>query len=199
MAFSLLILNFAIVNKMKMRSCFIILLLSLAFSTACSSDYLRIRKELTKFENNEIILPQDMILIVGDRVEPYQGSLSSAKTFFIYYPSVDCSDCLASKLASLVPLRSLAAEKGFEVKCVISPVEGVRSELINKLSGINLPDSLFIDQSDSFLTLNQDMPLDPRFHIFSTDSSGKLFFVGNPCSDVRLFKLFIKTLKHKLL
>lgn len=170
-----------------------------AIFCGCSSEYSNVRQLLKEFERTEIILPGDMLLISNGNISLYNGSLSAAGTFFIYYQSVDCSDCLASKLGSLIPLYALASERGLDVKCVIAPVEGAVQGMIEKLTKLNSPYELYLDTSDSFSRLNTALPPDSRFHTFCTDTSGRPFFVGNPCSDAKSYKLFIKSLKSRSL
>lgn len=174
----------------------VVLLSMTLMLSSCSSEYAKVRKELKLFERSAIELPSDMLIISEGKVQPYQGSTLTDNTFFIYYPSVDCSDCLASKLSALVPLYSLMKESGFKMKCIISPADGSSDELVSKLSSINSPYDLYVDVSDSFSNLNQSLPTDSRFHLFCTDSSGKPFFVGNPCSDAKSYKLFVKLVKR---
>ena len=173
----------------------LLLLFTTLMLSSCSSEYAKVRKELKLFERSAIELPSDMLIISEGKVQPYQGSTLTDNTFFIYYPSVDCSDCLASKLSALFPLYSLMKESGFKMKCIISPADGSSDELVSKLTSIISPYDLYLDVSDSFSYLNRSLPPDSRFHFFCTDSSGKPFFVGNPCSDVKSYKLFVKLIK----
>lgn len=174
----------------------VVLLFMTLILSSCSSEYTKVRKELKLFERSAIELPSDMLIISEGKAQPYRGSTLTSNTFFIYYPSVDCSECLASKLSAVVPLYSLMKESGFKMKCIISPADGSSDELVSKLTSIISPYDLYVDVSDSFTYLNRYLPSDTRFHFFCTDSSGKPFFVGNPCSDVKSYKLFVKLIKR---
>ena len=179
-------------------ACFgIIEFFSMAFS-ACDSDYLNVRKQLSTFESSAIVLPTEMLLIAKGRVTTVSDQ-NIAKTFFIYFESVDCSDCLSGQLASFSRIITLAQENGLQVKCIISPRLDEAGELIKKLTELHNYLDLYVDVSSSFHELNPNLPYDKRFYLFCTDKDGKPFFVGNPCIDKHNYKLFIKSLKKSVL
>lgn len=183
---------------MKKFSAILSLILSMVVLSGCTSEYSKIRRELIEFEKTEVEIPSDMLVVSGGKVHPFHGAKTLAKTFVVYYPSVDCSDCMASELSNLIPIYSLMQERGIFFKCIMSPADGLIDDLLLKLSDIKYPYDIYLDTSNAFSSLNHSLPSDPRFHLFCTDSRGKPFFVGNPCLNQKSYNLFIKTLKNNL-
>lgn len=175
----------------------IIVLNSVVFSS-CDSEYLIVRKQLSIFENSVIVLPPELLLISKGRVTTISNQ-KTTKTFFIYFESVDCSDCLANKIASLQKIYTISEENSIDVKCIISPNPDGEGDIIKRLIEMQLPFDLYVDASYSFHEINPSLPYDQRFYMFCTDNEGKPFFVGNPSLNKKYYDLFIKTTKKHLL
>ena len=105
--------------------------------------------------------------------------------------SVQCSFCKVQKLQRYRDLFKESIDGGkFDLLVILSPKRGEADDLREFLLAHDFSIPIFLDQDNTFLTLNPFIPSDARFHSFLLDASGHLVFIGDPLKGNQAYKKF---------
>lgn len=166
--------------------------------SSCNSTESGLRKNIRKFRECSIVVPNDMLALKGRKeinADEYINKIQPK--LIIYYDSLSCNSCQVSHLFKLTALYELAdSTEAFDVMTIFSQKAEEYDELMKELMIRNFYYPLFIDVDGSFRKLNQDIPEDTRFHSFLINEDSHPVFIGNPVENYDLWNLFNKKLKR---
>ena len=182
-----------------MRTLRATILLSLMCLFAISCSWLRLRRDLVRFESTPIVLPD--VLLADSLATKSDQSLA---TLVYYVDSTECTSCFLSKLYSY-PAWSLIADTldRLNIYLIVSPDSNTKffaERIARTLAQKEIQVPLYIDVNHLFSKQNPSLPHDPRFHCFLLDSNYIPVFVGNPFwgGSENIEKLFIESYNQLL-
>lgn len=161
---------------------------------SCSNRNIRVAKILTDFQENEIIIPDNLIKIEKGRISGMKPLPDRAK-LIEYIDSSSCSACHVAHLEIVDNLFMLAdSTKLFDVVIVFSPRVEDASEVLRMLSAKRYKYPVYFDGSCEFAQINKAIPSEQKYHTFLVDKRGIPIFVGNPNQSDALYNIFVKSL-----
>ena len=173
---------------MKLCRIFFLVCLGIFLSFSCT-DRMKLSKDMKRFVESEIVIPDDMECVHDMNVTCLAPSALRPVKFIVYYDSLECSSCAVAHLIDLLPIYDKFKDTEVEVMTVFSPraeeVEDVKVELL--MADPEFP--VYVDTNGTFAGTNTSIPSDNRFDYFVIDGNGKPVFVGNPLANEELMTL----------
>ena len=150
-------------------------------------------KKLYKFKSAEFKLPDSLIRLNQGLRDTVSNFLSNDnKTLVIFCGPDDCPSCVIDHIREFDSLYDLAFEmEDMEVMFIFSPHYYDRENVMNRLNSLDVQNPVFLDYKGE-MYLKNNIPSDPRFHIFVLDENGIPIFVGNPAQSEKAKKVFLK-------
>ena len=156
----------------------------------------QIRKTLSRFEAEEIRVPESLIEINNGSVKRKSQKQDSLPLFVIYFPSYECSDCVLSHIEEYKPVFDLAEETGTFIPMILfSPEPDSVKELIEKIACAHFSFPVYVDID--YLMQNNRIPHDRLYHSFLIGSQDKPVFVGNPMASEKTKSLFLSIIQNE--
>jgi hypothetical protein len=155
-----------------------------------------LQKQFERFIAKEIIVPNDMRQIVGNRDSVVLNTNSGIARFVVYTASLSCSSCrlkMMSDYAVIIDHRK-EVDDLFVPLFVFSPRVGQSTEIRNTLLLYRFDYPILLDEKGLFPAANPHIPADNRLHTFLIDRNGKVVLVGNPVNNPPLWELYKTTI-----
>lgn len=110
-----------------------------------------------------------------------------------------CSVCNIKKMYLWNKILDLETQyEGFNVFLILGVKQGMTSYISTQLyqSGITHP--IYIDESQSLLTQNPQIPEESMYHTFLLDEDNNVLLVGNPTAGENMEKIMLEVLDSRL-
>lgn len=172
-----------------------LIVLALLSVIGCKPEVRQMAKAIKLFKQTTIVFPENTLIIRNGAANTCTSMFNKRTTFVIYYEENDCQECDIAHLSDLAPLYSLADEQNIDICCLFSPKEDEVRDVIELLKSSGFGYDVFVDIEHSFKQSNPELPADKRFHIFCVNHESKPVFIGNPYTNKKAYKTFLKSIK----
>lgn len=163
---------------------------------SCNTEKTELRKILRSFQNEEIEIPSDM-LVINDCRAIVDTVRHGGPAFVMYFTDIECTDCAINHLRDYAGLFSFKDRYPvLDVLIVLDVPEDSLLDVVKKLEEQKLMFPVYLDINGKFKTMN--IPKDGRFHSFLIDSDNKPVLVGNPIRSNAILDLFSDYLQKQL-
>lgn len=115
----------------------------------------------------------------------------------VFTDSSYCSECNIKKMHLWNKIIDIEKKyDGLDLIFILGVKYGTTSYISNQLykSGINHP--IYLDETQSMLTLNPHIPKESIFHTFLLDKNNNIILVGSPAHSERIYDLFMKIIEE---
>ena len=160
-------------------------------ATGCKKAQLR--RQLKELMGTTIVLPEKITCVYNGEVYPMPDSLREKAKMIVYVDSTDCSKCRISRFVQYVDFFRLSDEVSFFVPILLLSVSSEnRPDIQEHILDIALPFPVYIDDRNTFLTLNTSIPHDELFYSMLTGLNGEVLLVGDPSINESLKQLYFR-------
>ncbi|SKC51198.1 hypothetical protein SAMN06298214_1045 [Bacteroidales bacterium WCE2004] len=179
---------------MRRRSLFVLLLALVLVSTGCEE--MRLRSQVKKLMASTVVLPEKVVRIDGREVYPMPDSLREKAKLIVYVDSSSCVPCRISEMPVYGRIISEAASFQVEVVILLANRSFSRIPLAQYVADRNLGIPMYVDEDNTFLTLNPAAARDSRLHSFLVNRQGTPVLVGDPVLSPGIAELFRQVLQR---
>lgn len=172
-----------------------IMFLIIVILSSCREDSLELKKQYLIFTSNNIVIPNDMLLIQEGEKSPFVSS--DLPHLVVYTDSNSCASCGLYHLGSMYELfEDPRYGEQYDVIPIFSPKKSMLDEILDEAMYVqhNLP--MIIDVNGTFAKENKNIPTNDLFHVFLLKDSFPVY-VGNPCQNRKMKHLFNMALKRE--
>ncbi|MDR1554232.1 MAG: hypothetical protein LBS69_12360 [Prevotellaceae bacterium] len=167
------------------------------FLFSCSNKKDSTRKAVENFLSTEIIINDNLIPIVHGEVNN-TINIPEGIRMIIYYDSIGCRQCRVSHLTDINSIFEYFADS-FKIAypmIIFSPSETEKSELLQNLKDSEFYYPTWLDENNSFMKRNPQIPTEDGFHTFLLDKKNKVVLTGSPVYNLKLWDLYKKTINE---
>lgn len=165
-----------------------LLILTLLLSTNCTSNKVRIRSVLEKFEQTHVTIPEDMTMICNGKILP-PNVKDSVPSLVVYVSEDECSDCRVSHLWDYSELFEWSEKsKLFQVILIFAPKQEEVDYIVEHIQSLGFVYPIYIDSYSVFA--ENAIPKESFTHTFLLDKHGYPVLVGDPIGNEQLMDLY---------
>ena len=175
-----------------MKKLLLLIYIYILFSLV-SCTYVKTYIDVRNFEKQVINFPEVITSIEYGEIKDVHCSFTGP-IFIVYFGPEDCLDCKLAHLSDYYPLFALSDEFAFNIMLLVSPSVDEHSRVMSIIKDGKYQFPVFIDSGNAFSLQNRNILNDSRFNHFLIDDNRHPVFVGNPLSNRRLYRQFIKQL-----